>query len=175
MCDLRQVVGLDPVSGPGPGAFGAVQAGPVPPVPAFEGADPAFAAGPPLDGTAERWPALGGLAGLAGFALAGDDHVADAEALQVVFDRLLAVAAVGGDSPRLAAGSLDDPVHSRGELRAVGRVAPLEVVVDDDPMQPNSTGLPSRPLAIGLASPSCRLTSLDVDGHVIEQGCCSRN
>src|SRR5215475_15682715 len=69
--DLRQVVGQDPVSGPGPGAFGAVQAGPVPPVPAFEGADPAFAAGPPLDGTAERWPALGGLAGLAGFALAG--------------------------------------------------------------------------------------------------------
>src|ERR1700677_242343 len=94
--DLDQVVGQDPVSGPGPGSFGAVQAGAVPSVLPFECADPAFAAGPPFDGAPERGAAFVGLAGLAGFALAGDGHVADPECAQVVFDELLAVAAVGG-------------------------------------------------------------------------------
>jgi hypothetical protein len=68
--DLDQVVGQDPVSGPGPGSFGAVQAGAVPPVLALESADPAFASGPPLDGFPERGPAFGGLARRVGFALA---------------------------------------------------------------------------------------------------------
>jgi len=77
--DLDQVVGQDPVPGPGPGSFGAVQAGAVPSVLAFECADPAFASGSPLDGPPERGPAFGGLAGLAGPALARDDDVADPE------------------------------------------------------------------------------------------------
>jgi hypothetical protein len=100
----------------------------------FEGADPAFAAGPPLDGAAERGPAFGGLAGLAGFALARDQNVADHEPVHVVFDGLLAVAAVGGDGPGRLAGPLDDPLHGWGELRAVGRVALLHGVIGDDPV-----------------------------------------
>jgi hypothetical protein len=132
----------------------------------FEGADPAFAAGPPLDGAAERGPAFGGLAGLAGFALARDQNVADHEPVHVVFDGLLAVAAVGGDGPGRLVGPLDDPLHGRGELRAVGRVALHHGVIGDDPvvvagelgLYPNSTGVPSRPLAIGRASGSCTLT-----------------
>jgi hypothetical protein len=53
---------------------------------AFEGADPPFAAGPPLDGPPERGLSLERLAGLAGFALARDGDVADPEGAQVVFD-----------------------------------------------------------------------------------------
>jgi hypothetical protein len=75
---------------------------------------------------------LGGLAGLAGFALARDDDVADAEVVQVVIDGFLAVAAVGGDGPWLAAGAPDDPADGRGELGGVGRVALFQDVVEDD-------------------------------------------
>src|SRR5215472_11457361 len=114
--DLDQVVGQDSVSGPGPGAFGAVQAGAVPPVLALESADPAFASGPPLDG----------------FALARDDDVADPEGEQVVFDGFLAVAAVGGDGPGCLAGPLDDASYGGGELRGIGRVALLHGIVQDD-------------------------------------------
>src|SRR3954453_15770902 len=81
--DLGQVVGQDSLPGPGPGSFGAVQARAVPPVLPLEGADPAFAAGPPLDSAAERGPPFGGLAGLAGFALARDDDVPDTQGVQV--------------------------------------------------------------------------------------------
>src|SRR5216683_5351696 len=132
--DLYQVVGEDSEPGPGPGSLGAVQAGAVPSVLPLEGADPAFAAGSPLDGAPERGPPFGGLAGLAGFALAGDHHVADSEPVQVLFDGFLAVVAVSGDGPGLGAGPLDDPCHGRGELRAVGRVALLDGVVEDDPV-----------------------------------------
>ena len=51
--DLDEVVSEHAVSGPDPGAFGAVDAGAVPAVAAFEGADAAFAAGAPLDGSSE--------------------------------------------------------------------------------------------------------------------------
>jgi hypothetical protein len=43
-------------------------------VASFEGADPGFAAGAPLDRSAERPAALVDLAGRAGSALAWDDH-----------------------------------------------------------------------------------------------------
>ena len=92
------------MSGPDPGAFGGVDAGAVPAVAAFEGADAAFAAGAPFDGSSERWSVFLGSAGLAGFALAGDDDGADAEVVQVVLDAFLAVAAVGGDGARRAPG-----------------------------------------------------------------------
>jgi len=41
-------------------------------------------------------------------------------------------ATVGGGRPWLAAGALDDPLDRRRELRCVGRVALLQVVVEDD-------------------------------------------
>ena len=85
-----QVVGEDAVVGPDPGAFGAVDAGAVPSVAAFEGADPAFASGAPFDGAAERSSVLLGLSGLGGSAFARDDDVAHAEVMQCVVDAALA-------------------------------------------------------------------------------------
>lgn len=62
--DLDEVVGEDAVPGPDPGSFGAVDAGAVPTVVSFEGADAAFAAGAPLDCSSERWPLFFGAPGL---------------------------------------------------------------------------------------------------------------
>src|SRR5258708_13620743 len=61
--DLDQVVGEDPLSGPGFRSFEAVQAGAGPAVSPFEGADPAFASGSPFDGSAECSAFLDVLAG----------------------------------------------------------------------------------------------------------------
>src|SRR4051794_24501982 len=89
--DLDQVVGEDAVSGPDPGPGEVVEAGAVPAVLPFEGADAGFAAGAPFDGAAERAAVFVGLAGLAGSALAWDDHGADPELVQVVLDTGFAV------------------------------------------------------------------------------------
>src|SRR6478752_2995113 len=67
--DLGQVVGEDPLSGPGFRSFEVVQAGSVPAVSAFEGADPSFASGSPFDGSAESAAVLDLAAGGAGPAL----------------------------------------------------------------------------------------------------------
>src|SRR3954452_23426457 len=89
--DLDQVVGQDAVSGPDPGSFGGVDAGAVPSVATFEGADPAFDPGAPFDGSAKRWSMLVGLSGPAGSALAGDHHGPHAQVVQGVVDPLFAV------------------------------------------------------------------------------------
>src|SRR3954463_3331774 len=128
--DLDQVVGQDPVSDPDPGAVGAVDPGSVPAVVAFQCADPAFDAGPPFHGSAERSSVFLGPAGCGGFALAGNDDVPHAQVAQRVIDALLAVAAVGGDLARWSAGRAG-AVHGRGEWGGVGGVALLDVVVDD--------------------------------------------
>jgi hypothetical protein len=52
--DLDQVVGEDAVSGPDPYTLGAVDAGAVPAVAAFEVANAAFGPGAPFHGAAER-------------------------------------------------------------------------------------------------------------------------
>jgi hypothetical protein len=52
--------------------------------------------------------------------------------VQGVVDGLLPVAAVGGDGPGTPAGAFDDPLDRGGELGAVGRVALLQDVVEDD-------------------------------------------
>src|SRR5215207_6890175 len=130
--DLDQVVGQDPVSGPDPGPVEVIEAGAVPPVLPFEGADPGLATGPPLHGSAERPAMFVGLASLAGSALAGDHHGPDAELVQVVLDAGLAVAAVGGDGPRAPPGPGDDPSDGWGELWRVGGVAALDGVVEHD-------------------------------------------
>jgi len=75
---------------------------------------------------------LDGLAGLAGFAFAGDDDGAHAELVQCVVDALLAVTAVGGDGAGPPAGAADDPLDGRRELRRVGRVALVQGVVEHD-------------------------------------------
>src|SRR3954451_23064416 len=90
--DLDQVVGQDSVSGPDPGPVEVIEAGAVPPVLPFEGADPGLATGAPLHGSAERPAMFVGLAGLAGSALAGDHHGPHAELVQGVLDAGLAVA-----------------------------------------------------------------------------------
>jgi hypothetical protein len=78
----------------------------------------------------------------------------------------LAVAMVGDDGPRTPPGPGDDPADSGRELRGVGGVAPFHgvvenhaaVVVDDLDFVTELNRLPRRPLAIGRASGSCRLT-----------------
>lgn len=94
--DLDQVIGLDPLSRPGPGPFQRVQARSVATVATFAGTDPALAAGPPLHGSPERRPVFDGPAGSAGFALAGDDDMTDAAVGQLLVDLGLAVSAVRG-------------------------------------------------------------------------------
>src|SRR3954470_20708272 len=123
--DLDQVVGQDPVSGPDPGAVEVVEAGAVPAVLPFEGADPGLATGPPLHCSAERPAVFVGLASLAGSALAGDHHGPDPELLQVVVDAGLAVAAIGGHGPRTPPSPGDDPPDRRGEVGRVGRGGPV--------------------------------------------------
>src|SRR6185437_2681647 len=76
--DLGQIVGEYPVPAPDRRSLPAVQAGAVPAVAAFEVADPAFAAGAPLDQLAEAAAVLDGLAGGGGGGLAGNGYRAHA-------------------------------------------------------------------------------------------------
>ncbi len=73
-----------------------------------------------------------GLSGLAGFAFAGDDDGAHPHFVQRVADFLFPVPAIGGDGAGIAAGSLDHPLDRWGQLRGVGRVALLQVVIEHD-------------------------------------------
>src|SRR3954463_14315317 len=128
--DLDQVVGQDRLPGPDACSVQAIEAGAVPAVAALEAADPAFAAGAPLDRLAEGRSVFGGLSGPAGAALARDDHGSDTQLVQVVFDAGLAVAAVGGDGARAATGAGDDPCDGGSQLRCVRRIAPVDGVVE---------------------------------------------
>jgi hypothetical protein len=110
------------VPGPDSGSFGTVDAGAVPAVAAFEGADAAFAAGAPLDCSPEGWPVFLGSPALGRFAFAGYHDRAHLEVVQVVLDAFLTVAAVGGDGARLSAGAGDDPLDRGLELRGISRL-----------------------------------------------------
>ena len=134
MAILTRLWARTAVPGPDPGPVEVIEAAAVPAVLPFEGADAGFAAGAPLHCSAERRAVLAGLAGLAGFALARDDYRAHAELVQVVLDRGLAVAAVGGHGARAPPGAPDDPTDGRGELGRVGRVAAFDGVVEHDPV-----------------------------------------
>lgn len=85
--DLDEVVGEDAVPGPDPGSFGAVDAGAVPTVVSFEGADAAFAAGAPLDCSSERWPLFFGAPGLGGSAFTRYRDRTYTEVVQVISTR----------------------------------------------------------------------------------------
>ena len=100
--------------GPDPGPFDAVDAGSVPAVAAFEGADSTFASGSPFDGAPKGWSVFLGLSRLGGSALSGDDDGAHAEVVQGAIDVLLAVVAIGGHGPRWTAGACADAVDRWG-------------------------------------------------------------
>ena len=111
-----------------------VDAGTVPAVAAFEVTDSAFAAGSPFDGAAEGSSMFLSTSGLRRFAFAGDDHVLDAQLGELLVDLGFAVAAVGGDAAWRAPGAFDDPLHRRGQLRRIGRIALLHRVIQHDPV-----------------------------------------
>lgn len=120
------------MSGPDPGAFGAIDAGPVPAVAGFEVADSAFAAGAPFDVATERFSMLLGAPRRRRFVFARNHHAIDTEVSELLVDLGLAIAAVGGDRTRRAPDAFSDSLHRRRQLRRVGRVAHLDVVIDDD-------------------------------------------
>ncbi len=62
-------------------------------------------------------------AGSAGFALAGNGDTADTDRVQVAFEGCFAVAAVGGDRARWAAGAAGDPLDRGSQLWRVRRGA----------------------------------------------------
>src|SRR5271166_5839383 len=132
--DLDEVVGEDAVSAPGSGSVDAGEFGAVPAVSALDVVDPSFAPGAPFDLLAEGSPVFELAARRSGFALARDRHAAHAEVVEIAFHRRLAVAAVGGDRPRCASGASGDPCDCRGQLRGVGRVPHLDIVIEDDPI-----------------------------------------
>ncbi len=123
---------------------------------------------------------LGGLPGLAGFALARDHDVPHAHRVQGVVYGFLAVAAVGGDvrglrlvrlMTRLTAGASCGASAGLPCSRVWSGTTPSSLSVTW-PLQPNWTGLPRLPLAIGRASPSCRLTRRLPPSGVLPASCC---
>src|SRR4051794_16289013 len=128
--DLDQVVGQDRLPGPDACSVQAIEAGAVPAVSALEAADPALAAGAPLDRLAEGRTGFGGLSGPAGAAPARGARGSDTQLVWVVFDAGLAVAAVGGDGARAATGAGDDPCDGGSQVRCVRWIAPVEGVVE---------------------------------------------
>ena len=88
------------------------------------------------------------LIGRYGSSLAGDRDRVHAQSVQVPLVGWLAVAAVGGDRARHAAGTAVDPPDGGCHLRAVGNIAQFDTAVEDDTivvvgdlrLYPNSTG-----------------------------------
>ena len=81
---LARLWARDCVSDPGSGAFEGVDPAAVPAVAAFRGADSAFTAGAPFDGSSERPAVFDGLPGLGGSDFAGDDDATDAEVVLTI-------------------------------------------------------------------------------------------
>src|SRR5579862_6651268 len=117
--DLDQVVAECAVPAPDGGSLAAVQPGPVPAVSPLEVADPAFAAGSPLDKGAEAAGMLDGAACGGGPGSARDGDGAYPEGLQFPLGPGLAVPAVGGDRTGCAAGAPRDPADRWRELGSV--------------------------------------------------------
>src|SRR6266545_3317613 len=102
---------------PDPGAVDAVHPGPVPAIVVLEVADPSLGAGAPLHQPPEPARVLGGLAGASRLALAGDRDPLHAECVELVVDRGLTVAPVGGHRPWGPAGPGRDPLDRRDQQR----------------------------------------------------------
>ena len=116
------------MSGPDPGAFGSVDPGSVPAVSAFQGADPAFAAGPPLDCSSERRPVPRRVEWLR-VCPCEDRHVTDAEVVQIVLDAFLALRHRTWQSASDPCRGVSVPDHAAVQQEAeavVGEVAEFE-------------------------------------------------
>ena len=172
--DFDQVVGEDAVSAPGSGCVDAGEFGAAPAVASFAVVDPSFGSGAPFHLVAEGSSVFELAARGTGFTRSWDRDATHSELVQVVFDRRLAVTAVGGDRAWRVPGAGSDPFDRRGQLRGVGRVPISTVWSRMTPsalstiwaLKPNSTGLPRRPWRIGRASTSCRLTSRLADSGI---------
>ena len=128
--ELDEVMGEDAVSAPGSGAVDAGEVGAVPAVASLEVIDASFGAGSPFDLGAEGAPVLKLAAGCTGVTHPRDGHRANAELVEVVFDRCPAVAAVGGHCSWWASGAAGDPLDCWYQLGFVGGVSDYHVVVE---------------------------------------------
>ena len=132
--DFDQVVGEHAVSAPGSGSVDAGEFGAAPAVASFDVVDPSFGSGPPFHLVAEGSSVFELSARGTGFTRSWDRDATHSGLVQVVFDRRLAVTAVGGDRAWRVPGAGSDPFDRRGQLRGVGRVPHLNGVVEDDPV-----------------------------------------
>ena len=94
--DFDQVEGEDAVSAPGSGSVDAGEFGAAPAVASFEVVDPSFGSGAPFHLVAEGSSVFELSARGTGFTRSWDRDATHSELVQVVFDRRLAVTAVGG-------------------------------------------------------------------------------
>ena len=164
--DLDQVVGEDPLPGPGFRSFEVVQPSSVPTVSAFQGADPAPATGSPFHGSAERTSVFDLLPGRAGLALAGYHHVPDTQVGHGLVDSGLAVPAVGGHGPRCPPGPGLDPLDGGRQLGGIRWVPGLHVMVQDDAVVvvdnlPFVTAMPNSALRLIRRVPGYAASDLD--------------
>jgi hypothetical protein len=96
------------------------------------------------------------------------------------YDLLLAVAAVSGDGSGFSASARDDSLTAGAGCGPSAGLPCSSYVVEDNPvvivgdlgLVPDSTGLPSRPLAIGRALPSYRLTRRVAPSGIVPDRCC---
>src|ERR1700728_1816228 len=122
------------MAAPGAGPFDPVDARATPAKVTFEAADPSFASGPPPDEVLEVGLVFDDPPGGARFAFGREDDVAHAHLLELVFDCGFSIATVGrhrlGHAPSTLGGASDRGCEHRG----VGRIADLDVVVEDHPV-----------------------------------------
>ena len=130
--DLDEVVGEHAVSAPRSGSVDAGEFGATPAVASLDVVDPSFGSRPPFHLVAEGSSVFELSARGTGFTRSWDRHATHSGLVQVVFDRRLAVAAVGGDRAWCVPGAGSDPFDRRDQLRGVCGVADLDVVVEDD-------------------------------------------
>jgi hypothetical protein len=121
--DLDEVVGKDPVAGPGASPGEGVQVGSPAAVVAFDGADAPFGAGTPsawqaTGHTLKRSGVFDGAAGSTGAATAGDADPGDAEVMEALLEGGFAIAAIGGDGAGPTSGEgVDIAALTRGRVR----------------------------------------------------------
>jgi len=130
--DFGGVVGEDSPAAPGAGTGLGVVEGAAPPVVAFETRDTRFGSCTPLHQVPEPARAFGCLARRARSALAWDHDPFDTKSLEVGVDGRFTVSTIRDDRARCAPEPGDDTADRENELRRVGRVAFVDLMVNDD-------------------------------------------